>query len=190
MTERAAGDVFARREDADWAMFCRGGGGTEPFTIDAEPVELEPGDDPPGAAAAGPRGVRHFIAPVVGLPYPNADGTSRREAVRGLRTWEKVQLVHRPDNPVDPNAVAVLRPADGRQLGYLPAATAAEVVAAARARTRYLAVVNDVTGGAADDLISVAPVRATLVVLALEPGATKAAARQYLLRLMNGRRGG
>ena len=189
MMERMAGDVFARREDADWAMFCRGGTAAEPFAADTEPVELEPGDDPPGPAPEL-RGVRHFIAPVVGLPYPNADGTSRREAVRGLRTWEKVQLVHRPDNPVDTNAIAVLRPADRRQLGYLPAATAAEVVATARAGTRYLAVVNDVTGGAADDLISVAPVRATLVVLALEPGATKAAARQYLLRLMNGRRGG
>ena len=189
MTQRAAGDVFARREDADWAMFCGAGRGAEPFAADAEPVDLEPGEDPPGAAAAL-RGVRHFITPVVGLPYPNADGTSRREAVRELRTWEKVQLVHRPDNPVDANAVAALRPADGRQLGYFPAATAAEVVAAARAGTRYLAVVNDVTGGAADDLISVAPVRATLLVLALEPGATKAAARQYLLRLMNARRGG
>ena len=189
MTERTAGDVFARREDADWAMFCRGGPAAEPFAADAEAVELEPGEDAPGPAA-GLAGVSHFIAPVVGLPYPNADGTSRREAVRELRTWEKVQLLHRPDNPVDTNAIAVLRPADGRQLGYLPAETAADVVAAARAGARYLAVVNDVTGGAADDLISVAPVRATLVVFALEPGATKAAARQYLLRLMNGRRTG
>jgi hypothetical protein len=186
MTQRAAGDVFARREDADWAMFCRGGQDAEPFAADAEPVELEPGEDA-GDAGYSLRGVRHFIAPVVGLPYPNADGTSRREAVRELRTWEKVQLVHRPDNPVDANAVAVLCPADGRQLGYLPAATAAEVVAAARAGTRYLAVVNDVTGGDADDLVSVAPVRATLVVLVLERGATKAHARRHLLDLMNRR---
>ena len=187
MKEQAGGDVFARREDADWEMFCRGGGSAAgPGATDAEPVELEPGEDASNDGAP-PGGMRHFVAPVVGLPYPNSDGTSRREAVRGLRRWERVRLEHRPDNPVDANAVAVVRPTDRRQLGYLPAATAKDVVAAARAGARYLAVVNDVTGGDAGDLISVAPVRATLVVLVLERGATRAAARRHLLALMNGR---
>ena len=48
MTQRAAGDVFARREDADWAMFCRGGQDAEPFAADAERGDdADAGDDDP-----------------------------------------------------------------------------------------------------------------------------------------------
>jgi hypothetical protein len=183
--------------DAEWEMFCRGRrddsvdsfGMSRDVSGDVavdEPVALEPGEDD---GAAGPPGaaVRHFFSRVVGLPYPNPDGTSRREAVRGLRRWERVNLVHRPDNPVDSNAVAVLRAGDKRQLGYLPAALAAEVVAAAREGTRYLAVVNEVEAPAPDDLISVTPVRARLIVLELKQGATRAMARRHLLGVMNRR---
>ena len=131
--------------------------------------------------------VRHFHARVVGLPYPNSDGTSRREAVAGLQRWERVRLRHRPDNPVDSNAVAVLRETDERQLGYLPATLAKDVVAAARGGTRYLAVVHEISAPDPNDLIAVSPVRATLLMLALEGGATTAMARRHLLGLMNRR---
>jgi hypothetical protein len=172
--------------DTDWEMFLRGrSDALGPFSgAGDEPQELEPqrSDDEPEKGR-----VRHLHARVVGLPYPNADGSSRREAVAGLRRWERVRLRHRPDNPVDANAVAVLRNQDQRQLGYLPAMLAAEVVSAARAGTRYLAVVGDVNAPDSGDLIAVAPVRATLVLLVLEGGATAAMARRYLLDLMNRR---
>src|SRR5829696_9326944 len=86
--------------DADWEMFCRGRAST-----DDEPVALEP-DDPGGTAEdlAG-ASVRHVTTRIVGIPYPNPDGTGRRDAVRALRRLDRVRLVHRPDNPVDPNAV-------------------------------------------------------------------------------------
>jgi hypothetical protein len=198
MSRNDAADVFARRTDADWQMFCRGqrdegddAGGQFSGGAGAsdEPVELAPGDVPPAEAAdAGDAALRHFGTRIVGLPYPNPDGTSRREAVLGLRRWELVRLAHRPDNPVDANAVAVLRSSDGRQLGYLPAAVAKDVVTAARdLGARYLALVSDVTGGTPDDLISVSPVAAHLLILVLEGGATKAAARRYLLGLVNRR---
>ena len=118
----------------DWEMFCRG----RPSADDG-PVPLEPEDsDEPTTGAA----VRHVTTRIVGIPYPNPDGTGRRDAVRALGRLDRVQLVHRPDNPVDRNAVAVLRHPDGHQLGYLPAAHAADVVAAARERgTRFLALV-------------------------------------------------
>jgi hypothetical protein len=103
--------------------------------------------------------------------------------VRGLRRWELVQLVHRPDNPVDANAVAVLRRSDGRQLGYLPAVVAKDVVENARGGTRYLALVNEVTGGESDFGLIAKPVGAALLILALEGGATKAMARRYFLDL-------
>ena len=190
---RDGADIFARRDEADWAMFLRASArdtsSADPWRrsvgASSEPQELEP-DLARADASADGGSVRHFHARVVGLPYPNADGTSRREAVTRLRRWERVRLRHRPDNPVDANAVEVLRAPDERQLGFLPAPLAAEVVAAARTGTRYLAVVSEVTGPSQDDLLAVAPVRATLVVLALEGGATVAVAREHLLNVIRG----
>ena len=170
--------------DADWEMFCRGRpDGDSAGGAAGEAVELEPVGESNPSPVGGT--LRHFFAPVVGLPYPNSDGTSRREAVRGLRRWERVRLAHRPDNPVDCNAVAVLRQGDDRQLGYLPAVLAAAVVSAARSGTRYLAVVREVRG-VGEDLLGIASVRVSLLVLVLEAGASKTGARGYLLRLMNG----
>ena len=175
------------RSDADWEMFCRGrsvvedGAGHEPVELESADGDDASPEDPAGAT------VRHLHTRIVGVVYPNDDGTSRRDTVRTLRRLDRVRLVHRPDNPVDPNAVAVLRHPDGPQLGYLPAIMAKDVVNAARDRgTRYLALVTEVTGAAPDDFISVAPVGAALVVLVLEGGATKQMARRYLLELMNG----
>jgi hypothetical protein len=169
--------------DADWEMFCRGRGDETdhscPVSTD-EPVALEPEADEAPAEAPPSAVVSQFFAPVVGLPYPNSDGTNRREAVRGLRPRDRVRLTHRPDNPVDANAVAVLRTSDGRQLGYLPAALAADVVAAARQGTRYLALVSEVAGAAASDLLGIAPVRVRLLILALDGGATISMARAFL----------
>ena len=194
MTHRGLTDVFARRADADWEMFCRGRA-ADSFATGPEGAgerqELEPDatargvDDCGGPATTG--GVHHFHARVVGLPYPNSDGTSRRDAVSGLRRWERVYLSHRPDNPVDLNAVEVSRAGDRRQLGFLPAALAADIVAAAREGTRFLAVVADVSASPPGELIAAAPVRAELLVLALEDGAPVSAARRYLLDLMNRR---
>jgi hypothetical protein len=81
--------------------------------------------------------------------------------------------------PVDANAIAVLRESEGRQPGYLPAALAADLVAAARQGTRYLAVVGEVAGADREDLIAIAPVRVRLLILALEGGATIATARAF-----------
>ena len=191
MTHGRGGDDFvSSREDADWAMFCRGGARGDAWTpagAPSETQELEPAPSAAGESMPGVGTVRHFHARVVGLPYPNDDGTSRRDAVAGLRRWERVRLLHRPDNPVDGNAIAVLRDSDGRQLGYVPAAQAQDLVAAAREGTRYLAVVHEVIAPGPDDLIAVAPVRAVLLVLALEGGATTAMARHHLLGLMNRR---
>jgi hypothetical protein len=165
---------------ADWEMFCRGRS-----SQDDEPVRLEPDD---AAEAGADASVRHVTTRIVGISYPNPDGTGRRDAVRALRRLDRVRLVHRPDNPVDPNAIAVLRDPDGHQLGYLPAAHASEMVAPARDRgTRFLALVAAISGDA-DDMLSVGAIGAEVVLLVLEAGATKAMARQYLLGLLRGRR--
>lgn len=185
-------EVFgSRRADPDWEMFCRRydpAGNALSFAdrlgVADGPVELAPSDDE--SSGEGEAIVRHFVAKVVGVGFPNEDGTSRRDAARGLRRMELVQLAHRPDNPVDANAVAVIAP-NGRQVGYLRASLAKGVVRAARDEgTRYLALVHEVTGAGPPDLIVAGEqVGATLLVLALQRGATKAAARRYLLDLMN-----
>jgi hypothetical protein len=208
LARRPADDGVTGRDEraaADWSS----------GPTDARPVVLEPPSEPdlhttatdPGrpapsgflprnaattgaAAGFGSATVRHLFAKVVGVAYPNPDGSSRIEAVRALKPRDLVRLEHRPDNPVDANAVAVVRPADGRQLGYLRAALAKSVVSAARGGTRYLAVVHEVTG--ADPLANLMPgggqVGAVLLVLVLEGGAGKVAARQHLLDLWNGSR--
>src|SRR5688500_11912841 len=59
MTQGREAEVFARRVDADWEMFCRGGGaGGDPFSspgVATEPQELEPPPDrePEPARAVG-----------------------------------------------------------------------------------------------------------------------------------------
>ena len=203
---------FVARPDRDWEMFCRGRRDDGPSWVDAAPAEepdrspagwdwlADPDGDAPVALspdhdeggrgtatlaghAADPPRVRHFQAKVVGVCYPNPDGSSRIGVVRAMRVRELVRLEHRPDNPVDPNAVAVLRLGDGRQLGYLRAVLAKEVVAAARRGTRYLALVSKITGV---DGIGGGQAGVVLLVLILEGGATKAMARRYLLDLMNG----
>lgn len=68
-----------------------------------------------------------FIFPVVGVSY-------RQEAVRRCRPGDKVLLRAQPDNPHDPNAIAVYN-TDGEQLGFVPAALAARMAGLAAAGT-------------------------------------------------------
>src|SRR5688500_173027 len=91
------GDIFGRKRedlDADWQMFCRGRRAATdedtPWVVDrprleadagrdddSQPVTIEPPDDAPGDVDAqdvhDPAAVRHFIAKVVGISYPNDD---------------------------------------------------------------------------------------------------------------------
>lgn len=59
------------------------------------------------------------VAEVAGTYYPNDDGTSRQRAIVQVRLGERLLLSPEPDNPHDPNAVAVFRQT-GKQIGYLP----------------------------------------------------------------------
>jgi len=56
---------------------------------------------------------------VVGVTFKNRDGSSRQEAIKGLQEGEAILLRREPDNPHDPNAIAV-DTRDGDQIGYLP----------------------------------------------------------------------
>lgn len=57
---------------------------------------------------------------VVGVAYPNPDGSNRRFEIELLAPGEPIELVPEPSNKKDPRAVAVFAKGGG-QLGYLTA---------------------------------------------------------------------
>lgn len=59
-----------------------------------------------------------YTVKIVGVTFPNRDGSSRQAYILGVQAGEALELRPEPDNPVDPNAVAVYT-RSGRQLGYL-----------------------------------------------------------------------
>jgi hypothetical protein len=60
---------------------------------------------------------------VVGVTHKNRDGSDRQRILKSSRPGMRVTIAREPDNPVDPNAVAV-RIAGGQQIGYLAAEVA------------------------------------------------------------------
>lgn len=62
---------------------------------------------------------RSFLVGVRGVSHNNADGTSRQDIIRRMRTNESVQLKPDPTNPHDRWAVKVLTQS-GEQIGWLP----------------------------------------------------------------------
>ena len=53
--------------------------------------------------------VSQFFSKVAGVSYRNEDGSSRQSIIRRCHIGERLLLKPEPDNPVDPNAVRVLR---------------------------------------------------------------------------------
>jgi hypothetical protein len=65
---------------------------------------------------------------VAGVTFDNRDGTPRQPFIRRVKKDDRLTLAREPENPFDPNAIAVRweDPAgDVRQLGYVPRALAA-----------------------------------------------------------------
>lgn len=62
--------------------------------------------------------MEEFSLAVVGINYPNADGTNRRFELAMCVPGEPAHLMLEPTNKYDPAAVAVLS-ARGMQIGYL-----------------------------------------------------------------------
>lgn len=64
--------------------------------------------------------VGDFCLRVVGVTYPNADGTSRQEEIQRCVVGERVELWRERTNRFDPSAVAVISARDV-QVGYIGA---------------------------------------------------------------------
>jgi len=76
---------------------------------------------------------------LVGINYPNADGSSRRFALTLCRPDDPIELRPEPKNKQDRNAVGVFTERGG-QLGYLSAERAPWIGAKLRAGEEYVAI--------------------------------------------------
>jgi HIRAN domain-containing protein len=90
--------------------------------------------------------VRHFFASVAGESYPNRDGTDRQAIIASCRVGEALVLDAEPDNPVEENAVRMLR-RDGQQIGYLEHGMAARLVDDLSEFTAFVAGIGQGGGG-------------------------------------------
>jgi hypothetical protein len=92
-------------------------------------VSQHPDDDAFEAAFAkhiAPHTNKYFNAKIAGASSPNADGNSRRSIIKKCEPMEILRLELEPNNPADPNAIAVKR-VDGTQLGYLERGVASDL---------------------------------------------------------------
>ena len=89
-----------------------------------------------------------FYTKIVGVTYPNDDGTSKQKILAKCRIGENLILKHTPI-PEDDNAVKVLRK-NGDQIGWLSSAVAREISALLDQGCRVDAVISDLTGGTKD----------------------------------------
>jgi HIRAN domain-containing protein len=83
---------------------------------------------------------------VVGVTKKNSDGQDRQDIVAGLDEGDWLSLVREPENPRDPNAIAV-RTTNGDQVGYLSRDKAKELAKLADKNGDLKAVILDITGG-------------------------------------------
>jgi ribosomal protein L37AE/L43A len=94
------------------------------------------------AEATTTRGrVNHRSVHVAGVSHANRDGTSRQKIISRCALGEILRMVGEPTNPVDPNAVAVVR-LNGEQIGYLSRDDAADVVRGSQRGWLYLGIIN------------------------------------------------
>jgi hypothetical protein len=76
------------------------------------------------AAAAG----SSFFTKIAGVTHRNKNRKYRQRLIAQCRLGEELVLEREPDNPVDPEAIRVLR-VTGEQLGYIPTHVAASGLA-------------------------------------------------------------
>jgi hypothetical protein len=97
-------------------------------------------DDPQG------RVERYFFSKIAGVSHLNKDGTSRQLILEQVQQFENLLMRPEPDNPVDPEAVMLVR-ASGQQVGYLEARVAHETTSRVRSGEMWGVMVTEVTGG-------------------------------------------
>ncbi len=79
---------------------------------------------------------------VVGVTFPNTDGTSRQDAIMLTRLSYIVSLKREPNNEYDPNAIAVL--VEGCQVGFLSGEDAQNIAVLMDSGVQFDAVVEQI----------------------------------------------
>lgn len=104
----------------------------------------QPGWNPP--KDPGKTNSKIFYTKVAGVTKKNPDGERRQSIIRDLSSGDPVNLIREPDNRYDSNAIRV-DTAFG-QIGYIPADTAANDLAAQMDRGyKVSAEISEITGG-------------------------------------------
>lgn len=85
---------------------------------------------------------------VVGIDFPNADGSNRRSEAMVTLPGEPVELVPEPKNKHDSNAIAVVSPR-GVQLGYVNAERAPYIGSRMSRGEDAVAIFQGIDGGSA-----------------------------------------
>ena len=123
--------------------------------------------------------IRHFHSKVVGVSHKNDDGSSRQSHIKKCSLFESLLLDHEEDNAHDPNAVRVLR-SNGRQLGYLDARLAEEIVKKSAKGYRFATLIKSITGGEGEKTLH----GVNLLIVQASPGTSDGAVKNYLKGLM------
>jgi len=85
---------------------------------------------------------------VVGIDFPNADGSNRRSEAMMTLPGAPIELLPDPKNKHDPNAIAVIGPS-GVQLGYVNAERAPYISSRMARGEDVVAIFQGIDGGSA-----------------------------------------
>lgn len=98
------------------------------------------------AGFRAPTGHRAFFTKVVGVTHANSDGTRRQDLLSRMKVGDTVEFIPEPNNPGDPNAIAVFWRC--QQVGYLNKMRAEQITVAKRnyPAAQFWARVKNITG--------------------------------------------
>lgn len=93
--------------------------------------------------------LRHSFAKVVGVTFPNDDGSERQRVLARCKVGEQLILRHDANNEFSEFAIQVLR-TNGEQLGHAPEYLAEQICEEKQAGYNAIGVLKNLTGGVAD----------------------------------------
>jgi hypothetical protein len=79
---------------------------------------------------------------IVGVTFPNSNGSSRQEIISKINLLSTVELVREPHNEYDPNAIAVY--VEGEQVGFLSSEEAVSMASLMDSGTDFHVIVEDI----------------------------------------------
>lgn len=116
--------------------------------------------------------IQELTLTVVGIDFPNADGSNRRFEAMMTVPGDTVELIPEPRNKHDSNAVAVVSPR-GVQIGYLSAERAPYICSRMARGDDIVAIFQGIDGGLAFIRVRFDGTTPTLPALVKDPAALR-----------------